>query len=72
MCVGFGFFIECCSLMLIVLVEICVDYVVLIEMLVGLDWCMVWEGDSMILKGLNYVLICVCDLDVVLVFVIDG
>lgn len=70
--IGLALFTERRSLTLLEPVEVCADYSSLSGTLMGLDWRMAWEGDSMIQKGLDHALNRASGLGVPLIFVTDG
>lgn len=70
--IGLAIFTERRSLTLLEPVEVCADYASLSGTLMGLDWRMAWEGDSMIRKGLDHAMDRASGLGVPLIFVTDG
>ncbi|MDO5757114.1 MAG: VWA domain-containing protein [Rhodobacterales bacterium] len=70
--IGLGLFTERRSVTLFEPIEVCANFSAIKGSLMGLDWRMAWDGDSMISKGLDYALARAEDLGVSLIFITDG
>jgi mxaL protein len=70
--IGLGLFSERRSLTLFEPIEACANFSAIRGSLLGLDWRMAWDGDSMISKGLDHALARADGLGVSLIFITDG
>lgn len=70
--IGLGLFTERRSLTLFEPIEVCANFSSIKDSLLGLDWRMAWDGDSMISKGLDHALERARGFGVPLIFITDG